>query len=295
MNASVIIPNFNGEGLLAKNLPSVIKAQEFSANGICEIIVVDDGSTDGSVRLIKEKFPQIKLVKHTKNRGFPAAVNTGARTATSELLVLLNSDVVPSPDFLKAAKRHFANPKVFAVSFHERGYGWAKGAFVDGYVALGMGKEKDTATLSFYVSGGSGVFKRSLWMRLGGMDEKLFSPFYWEDIDICFGAAKRGWRILWEPESRVTHQHESTIGRLSPRRVARIRERNQLLFIWKNITSANLIRKHIAGLFKRLVTHPGYIRVIVMALSKLGPALAARRKEIKESEVSDEAILAKFN
>lgn len=295
MQASVIIPNYNGEGLLAKNLPLVIKAMDNLANGIGEIIVVDDGSWDGSVKLIKENFPQIKLVKHTKNRGFSAAVNTGARTAEGELLVLLNSDVIPSFDFLVAVKKRFQNPKVFAVSLHERGYGFAKGSFVNGYVSLAMGEERDKPTLSFYVSGGSGVFRRDLWMKLGGMDEKLLSPFYWEDIDICYRAVKRGLSVLWEPESQVIHKHESTIGKLSSRYVARVRERNQLLFIWKNITSANLTRKHITGLFKRLITHPGYIKVVIMALARLGIARKARQKEIKESKISDEAIFSKFN
>ena len=74
-----------------------------------------------------------------------------------------------------------------------------------------------------------------------------------------------------------------------------MRERNQLLFIWKNITSKNLIRKHYAGLLKRLLRHPGYIRVIIMALGRLGVVHKARQKEIKESKVSDEAIFGRFS
>lgn len=295
MKTSIIIPNYNGGALLAKNLPAVIKAMANPANGIGEIIVVDDGSKDDSVKLVKAGFPQIKLIKHTQNRGFSAAINTGARASRGDLLVLLNNDVLPKPDFLVTIRKCFENPKVFAVSLHERGYGLAKGTFVDGYVGLAMGEEKTKAWPSFYVSGGSGVFRRSLWMKLGGMDEKLFSPFYWEDIDICYRAAKRGWRVLWEPESCVVHQHESTISQLSPKYVARIKERNQLLFIWKNISSKNLIRKHIAGLVKRTVMHPGYLRIVIMALGKWGVVLRGRRKEIRESKVSDEAIFSRFN
>lgn len=295
IKASVIIPNYNGEALLAKNLPLVVKAMEDSANGIGEIIVVDDGSVDGSVELIKNKFPQVKLIKHTKNRGFSASVNTGARAAKGELLVLLNSDVIPGSDFLVMARKHFQNPKVFAVSLHEKGYGYAKGTFVNGYISLSMGEENNKAAPSFYVSGGSGVFRRSQWMRLGGMDEKLLSPFYWEDIDICYRAAKRNLRILWEPESRVVHKHESTISKLSPEYVAKVRERNQLLFIWKNITSKNLMGKHVGGLVKRLIAHPGYIKIVIMALVRFGVVRSTRRKEIGESKVSDEAIFSKFN
>ncbi|PIU72010.1 hypothetical protein COS80_00105, partial [Candidatus Woesebacteria bacterium CG06_land_8_20_14_3_00_39_27] len=157
------------------------------------------------------------------------------------------------------------------------------------------GEESDSFHESFYVSGGSGVFRRSFWMSLGGMDEKLFSPFYWEDIDICYRAAKRGYQILWDPESLVIHKHESTISKLSKKYVARVRERNQLLFIWKNITSASLTRRHLTGVLERLVRHPGYLRIVIMALGRLGIARKARQKEIKESRVSDEAIFSGFN
>lgn len=294
MKASIIIPNFNGESLLARNLPYVIGAMNNSKNSISEIIIVDDGSWDGSVKLLKDKFSQIKVIKHKKNRGFSAAVNTGVRSSKGDLILLLNTDVIPEKDFLVNVIPHFTDPKVFSVSLHEVGYGWARGYFADGYVQLGMGTEDKTTHQSFYVSGGSGVFRRKYWTALGGMDEKLLSPFYWEDIDICFRAAKRGLINLWEPNSKVVHKHESTISKLSRSYVQRVRERNHLLFIWKNIGSPVLTRKHIVGLFARLLKHPGYIRVILMALGRIGTAVGKRRKEIKEAKVSDETIFSRF-
>lgn len=295
MKASIIIPNYNGETLIAKNLPFVLKAMEKKENNISEIIIVDDGSEDGSVKLLKDKFPRVKLIKHKVNRGFSAAVNTGVRGSTGDLLVLLNSDVIPNEDFLVNTLSHFKNPKVFAVSLHEKGYGWAKGGFKDGYIQILPGEESNLFHESFYVSGGSGVFRRSTWMELGGMDEELLSPFYWEDIDLSFRAAKRGYIVGWEPESYVVHNHESTINKLSKNYVSRIKERNQLLCLWKNITSPNLIRKHIAGLFTRLVKHPGYLIVILMAVARLRIALKKKKREIKESKVSDEAIFSRFS
>ena len=295
MKASIIIPNFNGESLLAKNLPYVIRAMDNKNNNISEIIVVDDGSWDGSIKLLKENFPQVKIIKHKINRGFSTAVNTGVRGSDGNLLVLLNSDVVPSEDFLVSTLPHFKNPEVFAVSLHEKGYGWARGGFKDGYIQILPGEESDSFHESFYVSGGSGVFRRTIWVELGGMDEELLSPFYWEDIDLCFRAAKRGYIVGWEPESNVVHNHESTISKLSKKYVARIKERNQLLCLWKNLTSPNLIRKHIVGLFARLARHPGYIRIVLMAVGRLQVALKKKKKEIKESKVSDEAIFARFS
>jgi GT2 family glycosyltransferase len=126
------------------------------------------------------------------------------------------------------------------------------------------------------------------------MDEILFSPVYWEDIDLCYRAAKRGFALLWEPGSLVEHNHASTVGLLSPIYVQRVRERNQLLFIWKNITSPNLFRKHLWGLLKRIVRHPGYLRIVFMALLFMKPLLKARGKERKEARISDETIFARF-
>ena len=157
-----------------------------------------------------------------------------------------------------------------------------------------MNEETKSVHQSFYVSGGSGVFRKSIWQELGGMDEKLLSPFYWEDIDLCYRATKRGYINLWEPNGKVVHQHESTISKFPKKYVARVKERNQLLMLWKNIHSRNLIKKHLLGLISRSFKHPGYIRIIIMALGRFSIMLKARTKEIKESKVSDETIFAQF-
>ncbi len=294
MSVSIVISNFNGEKLLKKNLPYVLKTMEHKANKIQEIIIVDDASEDDSVKLIKRKFPEVKLFKHKVNRGFSAVVNTGARSASGKYIALINNDVAPEIDFLEHTLPHFKKKKVFAVSFHEIGYGWAKGKFEDGFVGFEPGKESDRVHESFWVNGGSGIFRRDVWMKLGGMDEELLSPFYWEDIDLSYRAAKRGYKLLWEPKAKVHHKHGTTMKTIPRRYVARIKERNQLLFMWKNITSPNLFRKHIAGLSRRCLRHPGYFRIVFMAAVKTRRVLKARKKEKKESKVSDEAILSKF-
>lgn len=294
-NISIVIPNFNGEKLLEKNLPFLLLAKDNPKNEIIEIIIVDDGSGDGSIRLISSKYPQIKLIKHKVNRGFSASVNTGVRAAKGELICLLNSDVQAEDDFLESVFSHFLDPKVFAVSLNETGdFGWAKGVFTDGFIGHSGGPKSLTPHDTFWVSGGSGVFKRSIWMNLGGMDEKLLSPFYWEDVDLCYRALKRGYKLIWEPDAKVIHKHETTISRFSKTYVERILERNQLIFIWKNLTSANLFRKHLIGLLKRLIKHPGYIRIMLMVLGKIGILIKARNKEMKEAKISDEMIFSRF-
>ncbi len=294
MRASIVIPNYNGESLLKTNLPHVLSAVNYSENNIIEVVVVDDGSKDGSIGFLKKDFPEMRVIKHKVNRGFSAAVNTGVRSAKGDLIVLLNTDVRPDEDFLVAILPHFENKKMFAVSLHEKRYGWAKGIFKDGFVAHEQGGEGDGAHSTFWVSGGSGVFRRDIWMQLGGMDEKLFSPAYWEDLDISYRALKRGFKLLWEPDGHVVHEHESTVSKLPRGYVERIQERNQLLFMWKNITSPRLFQKHVIGLLRRIWASPGYIKIVFLALSHLKDALKGRTKEKRESKISDEMIFANF-
>jgi len=294
LHVSLIIPNFNGSDLLQKNLPYVLSAVKNEKNNISEVIVVDDASKDDSVKIIKDNFPQVKLIKHKINRGFASSVNTGVRSSKGNLVVLMNTDVKPSKDFLKSVFKHFEKDDVFGVSLHEEGYGWTKPRIENGFIVYKSGRVGKKAKDTFWVSGGSGVFRRDIWIKLGGFDEKLFK-FYWEDVDICYRAAKRGLRLIWEPGAKVIHNHESTTGKVfSKKKLARMQEVNQLVFIWKNLTSPNLFRKHIAGLMKRIVRHPGYFKIAFIALLKIGVILKARKKEKKQCKVSDEAIFARF-
>jgi GT2 family glycosyltransferase len=290
---SIVIPSFNTRDIILKNLPKVIAAWKNKENNIFEVIVVDDGSPDDSVKVVKDNFPEIRLIVHKKNRGFSCSVNTGARMSKGNLICLLNTDVIPDNDFLVNTLPHFIDDKVFAVSLSERGHSWATGNFDQGYLHHEPGAISNKVHNSLWASGGSAVFRRTLWMDLGGMDEKIFSPFYWEDIDLSYRAVKRGYKVIWEPGSLVDHKHESTVSKLSKKYVQRIRERNELFFIWKNIHSKKLIGKHIGALLKRLILHPGYIIVVLMALAKIRTVLKSRAKEMKEAKLSDEAVFEK--
>ena len=95
MTTSIVIPVFNGEEFLKANLPAVIS---LAAD---EIIIVDDASTDGSAEFIAQSFPQIKLIRHSRNCRFPITVNNGFSHATGDIIFLLNQDVNPQPDLIK--------------------------------------------------------------------------------------------------------------------------------------------------------------------------------------------------
>lgn len=288
MKVSVVIPNWKGRKLLERNLPAVLGI------GADEVIVVDDASPDESSEFIKKHFKEVKLIQHKKNRGFAQAANTGVAYSNGDIILLLNPDVRPRPGLIEKVLLHFQDEQVFGVSFAESKWSWARGFWKDGFVEHEPGKRTKEAHPTFWVSGGSGAFRKSIWNKLGGMD-KIFAPFYWEDIDLSYRAAKRGYKLLWEPEARVLHKHEAIISKNFPKSyIDFIWQRNQLIFIWKNITSARLIRQHLTSLVLRLIKSPGYLKVIFAALVKLPVVLGKRIKEVRAAKVSDEAIFARF-
>lgn len=255
MTVSIIIPNWNGVNLLKKHLRRVIEVAPKS-----EIVVADDASSDESLDFLRQHFPAVKVVRQNIRRGFAENVNAGVKAAHGDIILLLNTDVEPEKGFSEALLSHFKDPDVFAVgcldkSFEEskvilRGRGiahWYRGFFVH---ARGEVDKKDTA----WVSGGSGAFRKSMWDELGGMDT-LYSPFYWEDIDLSYRARKAGWKIVFEPKSIVRHYHEE--GKIkrefTPAQVKRISYRNQFLFIWKNLTDTSILFSHAVWTPVRLV------------------------------------------
>lgn len=293
---SIVIPAYNSRDLLAKNLPRLLKTTVNKKNRIKEIIVVDDGSLDGTAEFVLKNFSQVKLIKRKKNQGFLVSVNTGIRAATGRLIALINTDVIPSSNFLVNVIPLFNKRDVFAVSLNEGEYSWAKGDFVAGFIQHEPGPKTNIPHETFWVSGGSGVFRKDMLTEIGLFDEEVLSPFYWEDMDVCYRALKRGYIMFWEPNAKVQHKHESTINKKNfpGWKIDLIKERNQLLFIWKNITSNTLMKSHFQAVIARIGKHPGYLKVVLAALLNLRYVLPVRKREIKDCKLSDEAIFAKF-
>ena len=247
---SVVIPNYNGRELLAKNLPQVIK----NCKG-AEIIVVDDASTDDSVKFIKTHFKKVKLIVQSKNMGFAKTVNRGAEEASGTLILFLNSDVSPRENFSNEAQKHFSDDKVFAVGLadysHEAGKivirGRGEAEFKKGLIS--HFKLPATYGPSLWVSGGSGIFDRKKFQQLGGFDE-VYAPFYWEDIDLCWRANKAGYVCLFEPNAKVDHFHEQ--GAIKKHHsdffIKTVSWRNQFIFVWKNISDPLLLLQHLLWL-----------------------------------------------
>jgi O-antigen biosynthesis protein len=288
MKTSIIIPIFNGSELIKANLPKVLEC------GADEVIVADDASSDDSVAVLKTFNDRITLIANKKNLGYGENLNNAIKQANGEIIVLLNSDVAPEKDFLKPLIPYFSDNSVFAVSCHEPGQSWEWGGFVNGFVDHHAMEESNESHISIYASGGSAAFSKEKFLKLGLYDT-LYYPFYWEDFDMSYRAWKRGWKVFWEPKSIIHHERSATIKKhFKKNYISQITQRNELLFIWKNITDKDLFEQHKKALTNRILNHPGYLKVLLDALKYRNQVNALRYKEIKESVKTDKEIFELF-
>lgn len=261
---SVVLPNYNGQALLERNLPSVLEAAH--EHGDTEVVVVDDGSDDGSQALVQQRFAEARLLPLPSHQGFIAAANHGVQSCGGRHVVLLNTDVVVEPGFLAPLVDRF-DDNTFAVSacsITEQGKneGLSMAFFDEGDLVVvqpgidAPDRRHRRRCTNFHASGGFSAFCRDKFLRLGGFDP-AFHPFYWEDVDLCYRAWKRGWRCVHEPKSVVHHLSHGTIScYFSDQQVKRIYEVNKHTFIVKNITEERLLGDYIKRLKRDLFRRP---------------------------------------
>ncbi len=256
--ATVVIPNWNGRDLLAKYLPSIVEA--LAGNAANEILVVDNGSEDGSAEFLRTHFPSVRVLALERNLGFGGGSNAGFRAARNDIVVLLNSDMRVQPDFLAPLLAGFADEKVFAVSCQiffsdaqklREETGLTQGWWENG--GLRVRHRDDPAIPSpfpcFYGGGGSCAFDRRKFLELGGFDE-LYRPFYLEDTELGFQAWKRGWKVMYQPASVVFHEHRGTIGKkFTAEQINAVLKKNFILFCWKNIHEWRRLWSHFIFTF----------------------------------------------
>ncbi len=312
MDISIVIPNYNGEELLKKNLPKVTESVRDYKDNV-EVIIVDDCSSDNSIDEIKNQKSKIKntnqklkIITNEKNLGFSSTANRGVKESKGDLVLLLNTDVVPKKGFLDSLVRHFDDPKVFAVGCMDKSVesgkivlrGRGVGRWEKGFLVHSRGEVDKTSTL--WVSGGSGAFRKSIWEKLGGFDE-LYNPFYWEDIDLSYRALKSGYKILFEPKSIVMHEHEKGAikSKYNISQVKRIAYRNQFIFVWKNVTDINLQFSHVFWLLyyfikafinRDWVFFAGFTKAFMLFPKIIKSILRAQKLFVK----SDKEIIDKF-
>lgn len=315
MDVSIIIPNYNGEKILPKNLPHVVAAVKQYKKGKVEIIIPNDPSTDKSKEIIASFIESLKgtaiigkTIDNAKKEesGFSKNVNRGVALATGDILLLLNSDVRPHHDFLEPLIAHFDNEKVFAVGCMdesiEEGKTVLRGRGISywhrGFLFHKAGSLEKSNT--FWVSGGSGAFRKRMWDKLGGLDV-LFNPFYWEDIDLSYRALKSGYQLIFEPKSKVVHEHEEGAikTKFRPKHIQTIVYRNQFFFVWKNITDGPLLFSHCIWLPYHLITACigkdwPFLKGFFKALAQLNRVQDSRYRAKKYFIRKDKEILKEF-
>lgn len=268
MKISVIVTNWNGVHLLKKNLEKII----INSPEADEIIFADDASTDSSVDFVKSlqpKYSKLRILDHKNNLGFGENSNDAVKQAKGDLVVMLNNDIYPHKDYIKNSLKNFDDPNVFGVGFSELNHeNWARIFWANGYLQHEPGLDVSKTHISAWVSGGSSIIRRDLFLKLGGFDP-IYSPFYSEDLDLGLRAWKSGYTLLWEPTSIVEHKHEATMSKFPKRDLDYIKERNRLLTVLRNIDDPKLLKSNKTGQFLRVLGGPNYIKIIRAAKRQL--------------------------
>ena len=304
---TIQILNWDGRHLLEEFLPSVLEA----ARGH-EVLVVDNGSTDGSVELLKSRFPGVRVVRFDRNYGFSGGNNRGIKQANTDIVVLLNNDMAVDPGFLRPLLKPFSDPTIFAVAARitipdsaksRFETGKTRARFESGLFYLWHGEvealdEARDALPVLWAGGGACAVDRRKFEILGGFDS-LYHPFYVEDTDLSYQAWKRGWKSLLAPASRVLHKHRGTTGpRFGDLFVNNTTRRNHYLFVWKNVTDLGMVMEHLRMLptiHGRAISQYGALfefRAYLRAFVRLPMAIRRRLSTARTSVIGDREVLS---
>lgn len=296
MQLSILIPSHNGIGHLERCLPSV---HRFAPRNT-QIILVDDGSTDGTPDWLKSHFPRVSLVLLPNNRGFCHAVNAGLRHVRGDVVELLNNDTEVCANWAEHCLRHFEDPGVGSVAplvlrmhnpniidsagqqYHvcgwatDRGYGQP---LTDKYL---------TACEVFGPSASSGFYRRAALTHVGNLLPEFEA--YLEDVDLSFRLRSAGHRCIYEPQGRVLHQRSASYGQDKTDRVVQLLSRNEEFVWWNNLPLDEMplgLPLHAAFLVARLLRSAAagrlgpFVRGKMQALRSAGQ-IRRRRREVRE-------------
>jgi GT2 family glycosyltransferase len=244
----IVIPNWDG----AADLPACLNSL-MSQTTKAEIVVVENGSTDGSLELLAAKYPGVTVLPQSKNLGFAGGVNVGIRYAIEkeyEFVALFNNDAVAEKDWLKELIRGMALP--------ETGITTCTFATIDKkhidstgdmYTVWGLpyprgrgeplGTQYDKVTEIFGASGGASLYRISMLKEIGLFDEDFFA--YYEDVDLSFRAQLAGWKVRFVPKAIAYHKIGVTSSRLKGFTTYQTMK-NQPVVVFKNVPRKYLWR-----------------------------------------------------
>ena len=247
MEVSVVIPNFNGIAFL----DSVLASLEGQTLNNFEVILVDNGSTDGSCSFVTANYPWVHLIELSEKFGFCGAVNAGIRAAKAPYVLLLNNDTEVKADFveemLAAIRRHKNAFSCGArmVQYHDRDRLDDVGNY---YCALGWsfarGRGKDihayeTEDKIFSACAGAAIYRKKILEKIGYFDEEHFA--YLEDTDIGYRARIYGYENWYAPKAIVYHVGSGTSGSRYNQFKTRYSSRNNIYLIYKNMPLLQII------------------------------------------------------
>ena len=310
--ATILIVNWDGKHLLEECLPSVLEAVRCDG-GQHDVVVIDNGSTDGSVDFVRSRFPNVRVLALDRNYGFAGGNNRGVAEAQTDIVVLLNNDMIVDRGFLRPLLNGFSDSSVFSVtsqiflssSNRREETGKTRADFNKGFLELRHeeicpGEELAETIPVFWAGGGSCAFDRRKYLEIGGFDS-LYRPFYVEDTDLSYQAWKRGLKCLLAPASHVIHKHRGTSRpKFGDEFVDNTIRKNLYLFMWKNVTDSSMILDHLANLPRihgRGMFHhePGFeIRAFLRAFRQLPEALGKRIATLSHHVISDHEVLARI-
>jgi GT2 family glycosyltransferase len=250
---SIVVVNYNGIEHLGDCFSSLLKLDY--PKDLIEYILVDNGSMDQSVRYVKNKFPEVQILKNSRNRGFAGANNQAARTAKGEILAFLNNDMKVHPLWLRKLVDKFrqSSNDLACVSSKILNYDGDKIDFIGGgFTPFGISfqtdfgrpveeiedEEQDTEKELLFGCAGAMAMKKNVFLESGGFDEDFFA--YLEDVDLGWRLRIMGYRILYVPESIAFHKHKGTGKHIPSHQLEFMFERNRLSTIIKNTEDAYL-------------------------------------------------------
>jgi len=218
---SVVIPTFNTAQMTLHCCRAVLASLPPES----EVIVADDGSTDGTAELLAREAPSVHVVRLESNRGFAPAANRGAEASRGNIILLLNSDAIVDADALAAFLAAFAaDPKLGVAGARllnpDRSPQWSGGAAPTlpwmigvvsgaGHLARLVRRRARVQGEVDWVSGAAMAFRREVWEQAGPFDERF--RFYCQDIELCLRARDAGWRVAVIEDARVVHALGGTV------------------------------------------------------------------------------------
>jgi GT2 family glycosyltransferase len=216
---SIVIPNWNGRAYL----PGCLKSLARQSYSPLEIAVVDNASADGSQQIVRDSFPEVRLLQLEKNRGFAGACNTGIDASGGEIVVLLNNDTEVEPDWVAqivgAFERHpdagLVASKMLLFDRRDTLHTAGDLVYTNGLpgnrgVWQADGEAYNREEMVFSACGGSAAYRTSMLDRIGMLDSDFF--FSCEDVDLAWRAQLGGWKCVYAPKAIVYHRLSATGG-----------------------------------------------------------------------------------